>query len=79
MLNINGQRTNDLKIGIGLSILGNILGAMGGTTLGLDAKYQQVERIAFEFHDVFEDRVEIAQLDQYLGVLLDYSLTIYPL
>jgi hypothetical protein len=65
--NIIGQQTGDLKIGVGLSLLGNILGAMGGSKLGLDVKYQQAKSAAFEFHEVLEDRVEVARLDQYLA------------
>ncbi len=65
--NIIGEQSGDLKIGVGLSLLGNILGAMGGSKLGLDVKYQQARSAAFEFHDVLEDRVEVARLDQYLS------------
>ena len=65
--NVNGQRTGDLKIGLGLSILGSIIGAMGGTNLGLDLQYQQAKSAIFEFQDVTEDRIEIVDLDQYLG------------
>jgi hypothetical protein len=64
---ISGRRTGDLSAGIGLSVLGSVLGAMGGSTLGLDAHYQQARSITFEFHDVLEDRVEVARLDQYLA------------
>jgi hypothetical protein len=65
--NISGQRTSNISIGIGLSILSSILNAMGGTKLGLDTKYQQAKTVAFEFHNVLEDRVELAKLDQYLA------------
>lgn len=65
--NISGQRTSDLSIGVGLSILGSIIGAMGGSKLGLDVKYQQAKTAAFEFYDVLEDKVEVAKLDQYLA------------
>lgn len=65
--NISGQRTSDLSLGIGLSILGSIIGAMGGSTLGLDAKYKEARSIMFEFHGVLEDRVEVAELDMFLG------------
>jgi hypothetical protein len=40
---------------------------MGGSKLGLDAQYSRAKTIAFEFPDVFEDKVEVAQMDQYLG------------
>jgi hypothetical protein len=65
--NIVGQQTGSLKIGVGLSLLGNMIGAMGGSKLGLDVKYQQAKSAAFEFHEVFENRVEVAKLDQYLA------------
>jgi hypothetical protein len=65
--NINGQRTGDIKIGLGLSILGNIIGAMGGTSLGLETQYQQAKSAVFEFSGVTEDRLEVIDLDQYLG------------
>jgi hypothetical protein len=65
--NISGRRTSDLSFGIGLSVLGNIIGAMGGSKLGLDVRYRQASSIAFEFHDVLEDKVEVAALDRFLA------------
>src|SRR5262249_52769234 len=64
---ISGQRTSDLKLGIGLSVLGNVLAAMGGSKLRLDVEYKQARTVAFEFPDVLEDKVEVAKLDQYLA------------
>ena len=64
---ITGQRTGDLSLGIGLSILGNILGAMGGSPLGFEEQYRRAKTIAFEFQDVLGDSVEVAELDKYLG------------
>lgn len=65
--NISGQRTSDISFGIGLSILGSFIGAMGGSKLGLDTKYQQAKTIAFEFNEVLEDKIDVAVLDQYLA------------
>jgi hypothetical protein len=65
--NIIGERSGNMNIGVGLSLLGNIIAAMGGSKLGLDVKYEQAKSAAFEFHDVLEDRIEVAQLDQYLA------------
>jgi hypothetical protein len=65
--NISGQRTGDLSIGVGLSILGSVLGAMGASTLGLDLAYKQAKTAAFEFGEVSEDTVEVAKLDQFLS------------
>jgi len=63
---ISGKRTGDLSIGLGLSLLESILGAMGGLTFDLHVKYQQATSLAFGFHDVLEDKIELAELDQYL-------------
>lgn len=65
--NISGQRSSDLSIGVGLSILGSILGAMGGSKLGLDVAYKEAKTAAFEFQDVLEDRIDVAKLDQFLA------------
>ena len=67
MANISGSRTSDLSAGVGISILGNIIGAMGGSKLGLEAKYAQAKTISFEFADVLEDSLEIVMLDQFLA------------
>jgi len=64
---ISGQRTSDLSVGVGLSILSNIIGAMGGGKIGLDSQYNNARTIAFEFQEVLTDSVEIAALDQYLS------------
>src|SRR5688572_12003868 len=45
MAGMKGKRTNDLSIGIGISILGNIIGAMGGSKLGLDVKFSKAKTI----------------------------------
>ncbi len=65
--NISGQVTSTLSIGVGLSVLGSFLGAMGGSTLGLRAQYSTAKTVTFEFHDVLEDRVDVILLDQYLA------------
>ena len=65
--NISGERTRDLSIGVGLTILGSVIGAMGGSKLGLEVGYKNAKTITFEFADVLEDRVELADIDQYLS------------
>ena len=66
MSSISGQRTRDLSSGVGLSILGGIIGAMGGSKLGLDVTYKRARTLTFEFADVVADQVELAKVDQYL-------------
>lgn len=63
---ISGERTRDLSLGVGLTILGSVIGAMGGSRLGLDVGYRSAKTVAFEFTDVLEDRVDLAEVDQYL-------------
>jgi hypothetical protein len=64
---ISGTRSSDVSVGVGLTILGSIIGAMGGGKLGLDGQYGRARTMAFEFADVLADDVEIARLDQFLG------------
>jgi hypothetical protein len=63
----NGRKTGDLSLGLGLNILGNIIGAMGGSKLGLEAGYSKAKTIVFSYGDVLEDSIEITELDKYLA------------
>lgn len=64
---INGQRTRDLKIGVGLTILGGIIGAMGGSKLGLETKYSSAKTATFEFDNVEHDGISQINLIKYLS------------
>lgn len=65
-VHMSGRQTSEMDAKLGVSILGSILGAMGGSNLGLDLKYQRARSVIFEFGDVAEDAVEPAAVDQYL-------------
>lgn len=67
-LSISGEqsRTSDLNLKLGMSLLGNVIAAMGGSRLGLETQYQAADAVSFEFVDVLEDSVEVAKLDQFL-------------
>jgi hypothetical protein len=65
--NVSGERTSELSIGVGLSILGSVISAMGGSKLGLDVGYKNAKTATIEFTDVLEDRVDLLDVDQYLG------------
>lgn len=65
--NVSGRSSSSLKLGLGLSVLSNIVAAMGGSPLGLETAYHRAATISFEFRDVFEDRIEVAALDRYLA------------
>jgi hypothetical protein len=64
---ISGRRTGSLDVGVGLSLLGGVVAAMGGSQIGLDDTYRAAHTITFEFRDVMEDSVELVDLDQYLA------------
>jgi len=68
LASLSGHQSGALSPGIGLSVLGSIVGAMGGSKLGLDLQYKSARSVTFEFLDVLEDRIEVAALDQYLSV-----------
>lgn len=65
--NISGQKTSNFNIGIGLNILGTIIGAIGGSSLGLDLAYKGGRTIQFEFQDVYEDSIKVTALDKFLA------------
>jgi hypothetical protein len=65
--NISGRSSSSLKTGIGLSVLANVVAAMGGSPLGLEVAYSKAATVSFEFRDVFENRIEVAALDRYLA------------
>jgi hypothetical protein len=64
--NLSGMRSGELSLGVGLSLLGTVIGAMGGSKLGLDLKYKNAKSVTFEFQGVLEDRADVGALDQYL-------------
>ncbi len=58
---INGQKSDSMKLKVGLNILGNIIGAMGGN-LGITASYTNATKVQFSFKDVSRDSISILQL-----------------
>lgn len=64
---ISGQSTSDFRIGLGMTLLGDIIGAMGGSALELKSHYRTAQTITFEFREVFDDHIDPAQLDHYLS------------
>ncbi len=65
--NISGQASNDLDASLGLDLLGSVIGAVGGSPLGIKAAYKRASTVKFEFGDVFETRVEVIDLDRFLA------------
>lgn len=65
--NVSGESTADLSLGLGLTLLDGILGAMGGSKIGIDSAYKSAKSLTFSFSNVFENSVQISELDQFLG------------
>ena len=64
--NINGQRSSKLPIELGIGILGNIVGAMGGK-FDLSATYEKSEKIEFFYTDVTRHRANTIEIGDYLA------------
>ena len=63
--NINGQRSSKLPISLGLNILGNIIGAMGGN-IGVTASYEKVKKVDFSFSNVMRRRANTISIGDFL-------------
>jgi hypothetical protein len=72
---INGKRTRDLEIHVGLSLLGGIIGAMTGSKAGLDTAFKRASNLAFEFDDVKVNQINQLALNRFLaGAKIDPSV-----
>ena len=63
---ISGKESSSTKIEVGINILGNIIQALGGNTLGISAGFTRAKSMTFKFEDVLEDHADVDKLDQYL-------------
>ena len=64
---ISGQRSGEVSIGVGLSLLGGVISALGGSKVGLDVGYKRATSAVFEFPEVLSDTVSVVKLDRFLG------------
>jgi hypothetical protein len=62
---VNGQTSSSFSLGIGATILGNIIGAMGGN-LGANVAYTDAQKMQFVFTDVVADQVVPLEVGNYL-------------
>jgi hypothetical protein len=65
---INGQRSRDLNLSVGLSILSGIISALGGGTLGLSAGYKKASALSFTFDDVKLNQIDRLDLSRFLNI-----------
>lgn len=64
---INGQRTDDLKLSVGLDILAGVLSGMGVPGPKLEVAYNQARSVQFEFVNVKVHRIEPLKVGDYLA------------
>jgi hypothetical protein len=64
---INGQRTDDLKLSVGLDILHSALSGMGVKSPRLDGAYEKARSVQFEFTNVKILRIEPLAIGEYLA------------
>ncbi len=73
---INGKASSKLNLDLGLNILGNFIGAMGGN-LGVNLTWTDAQKVEFKYQNVKEDSVEAVQVSSLFdgpGVQLGTSL-----
>lgn len=63
---IEGKRSNSLKLSVGLSLLGGIIGAMTGTQAKLGVGFEKASNIVFHFEDVKVNNVKPVDLSKFL-------------
>ncbi|MFL6464829.1 MAG: hypothetical protein ACJ73N_10525 [Bryobacteraceae bacterium] len=64
---VTGMQSSSLDLKIGLSILGNVLKALTGTSLDVNARFKNTKSVTFEYKDVLEDHIELDELDGFLS------------
>lgn len=65
--NISGTSSADLDVGVGLNILGGLISALGGSTLGLTMGYQRARSVQFEYVDTIENHAQVSAIDAFLA------------
>jgi hypothetical protein len=65
--NIGGTKSAELKLDIGLDILGGLISALGGSAIGVNFAYSRARSVQFEFGSTLENSAEIAQIDAFLA------------
>jgi hypothetical protein len=64
---INGKSSRELKLAVGVSMLGNLIGAMTGTKLKLNPAFGRAKSMSYQFDDVMMNDVNQIELSKYLG------------
>lgn len=65
--NIAGKKSAALNVDIGLDILGGLISALGGSTLGISMAYAEARSIEFSFGSTRRTDTDLALVDQFLA------------
>lgn len=65
--NIAITKSAALDIGVGLNILGGLISALGGSTLGLSLAYSKASKIELEYSGTKENAAQLTAIDQFLA------------
>lgn len=65
--NIQGTKSADIGLDIGLNILGGLIAALGGSQIGVNFAYKQARSVQFEFGSTLENSTQLAQIDAFLA------------
>lgn len=65
-VNVNGKKTASLKIGLGINILGGLISALGGGTLGISTSFTNAKSVTFLFENVTSTLVDAIPVGRYL-------------
>jgi hypothetical protein len=64
---LSGSQSKSIDAGIGINLLGEVIGALSGSSLGLKAAYKDAKTVEFEFGEVMENYIDVNALDSYLA------------
>jgi hypothetical protein len=65
--NISKMKSDSVNTKLGVSLLSNILTGMGMKDLGITTQFGKARNLMFQFNDVFEDKIELIELDCFLS------------
>jgi len=65
--NISQMQSDSVNTKLGISLLSNILTGMGMKDLGITHQFGKARSLMFQFNDVFEDKIELIELDSFLS------------
>ena len=60
-------KTASMEVGAGLNILGGLISALGGSTLGLSSAFSKARSIEVEYSGTLENGAQIALIDAFLS------------